>query len=82
MNQYSTYMKTHEYYEESWNTPMDNNLCRVYEIWTKEHRPGIRCKDIMNTEQPLYHVDPKDLWKVKAENARRLEEGRKQGLPD
>lgn len=82
MNEYSTYMKTHEYYEESWNTPMDNNLCRVYEIWTKEHRPGIRCKDIMNTEQPLYHVDPKDLWKVKEENARRLEEGRKQGLPD
>ena len=83
MNQYTTYMKAHDnYYEESWNTPMANNLCRVYEIWTKEHKPGIRCKDIMNTEQPLYHVDPKDLWKVKAENARRMEEGRAQGIPD
>ena len=81
-NEYSSYMAKHEFYEESWNTPMANNLCRVYEIWTKEHKPGIRCKDIMDTEQPLYHIDPKDLYKVKAENARRLEEGRRQGIPD
>lgn len=82
LDAYGSYMKQHDFYEEDWLTPMNNNLCRVYEIWTKEHKPCIRCKDIMNTEQPLYHIDPSDLDKVKVENLRRLEEGRKQGIPD
>lgn len=83
LNQLATIHKTrNDYSEGSWNYPMATNLCRVYEIWTKEHKPGIRCKDIMNTEQPLYHIDPRDLPNIQAENERRIALGREQGIAD
>lgn len=83
LNQLATIHKTrNDYSEGSWNYPMTTNLCRVYEIWTKEHKPGIRCKDIMNTEQPLYHIDPRDLPNIQAENERRIALGREQGIAD
>lgn len=83
LSQLATIHKTrNDYSEGSWNYPMTTNLCRVYEIWTKEHKPGIRCKDIMNTEQPLYHIDPRDLPNIQAENERRIALGREQGIAD
>lgn len=83
LNQLATIHKTrNDYSEGSWKYPMTTNLCRVYEIWTKEHKPGIRCKDIMNTEQPLYHIDPRDLPNIQAENERRIALGREQGIAD
>lgn len=83
LSQLATIHKTrNDYSEGSWNYPMATNLCRVYEIWTKEHKPGIRCKDIMNTEQPLYHIDPRDLPNIQAENERRIALGREQGIAD
>lgn len=83
LSQLATIHKTrNDYSEGSWKYPMTTNLCRVYEIWTKEHKPGIRCKDIMNTEQPLYHIDPRDLPNIQAENERRIALGREQGIAD
>lgn len=36
----------------------------------------------MNTEQPLYHIDPRDLPNIQAENERRIALGREQGIAD
>ena len=82
MNLWTTSNEKNDYDEESFTTPPANNLCRVYEIWTKEHKPCIRCKDIMDIEHPLYHVDVEELPLIIAENKARLKMGLEQGLSE
>lgn len=50
----------------------DRDMCRVYHVWTKEHKLRYRCKDIMDFEQPLYRIEPEQLPLVTAENEARL----------
>nr|DAU43202.1 MAG TPA: portal protein [Caudoviricetes sp.] len=50
----------------------DRDMCRVYHVWTKEHKLRYRCKDIMDFDQPLYRIEPEQLSLVTAENEARL----------
>lgn len=55
--------------------------CRVIELWRRESRGRYRCHDTASGE--LYRIAPEDLAKlVTAENRRRLERVRRDGLPD
>lgn len=48
------------------------DLCRVYHVWTKEHKMRYRCKDVLDTENPLYRIEPEQLPLVIAENESRM----------
>ena len=61
--------------------PTDSSRCRVIEVWRKETKPRILCHDLNNGE--LFKVDIEDYDTiVVAENARRLEQARRTGIPD
>lgn len=66
--------------DNSWNTP-DTGMCRVYHIWTKEHKLRYRCKDIMDFEQPLYRIEEDQLPLIEQENAARLAQAAEAGMP-
>lgn len=58
----------------------DRDMCRVYHVWTKEHKLRYRCKDIMDFEQPLYRIEPEQLPLVTAENEARLAQAEAAGM--
>lgn len=58
----------------------DRDMCRVYHVWTKEHKLRYRCKDIMDFEQPLYRIEPEQLPLVTAENEARLAQAEAVGM--
>lgn len=59
----------------------ENDMCRVYHIWTKEHKLRYRCKDVMDFDQPLYRIEEDQLPLVEAENAARLAQAEATGIP-
>ena len=82
MNRYATRnSQTKQYEHESWDMPPQNNLCRTYHIWTLEHKPRIRCKDIMDRDNPLYRIEVEDRSQVEAMNEARIQMGLSQGIP-
>ena len=82
MNRYATRnSQTKQYDSESWDIPPQNNLCRTYHIWTLEHKPRIRCKDIMDRENPLYRIEVSDRPQIEAINAERIQMGLAQDIP-
>ena len=60
----------------------DNDMCRVYHVWTKEHKMRYRCKDIMDFENPLYRIEEAQLPIVIAENAARVAQAIANGMPE
>ena len=58
----------------------DRDMCRVYHVWTKEHKLRYRCKDIMDFDQPLYRIEPEQLSLVTAENEARLAQAEAAGM--
>lgn len=56
------------------------DMCRVYHVWTKEHKLRYRCKDIMDFDQPLYRIEPEQLPLVTAENEARLAQAEAAGM--
>ena len=64
----------------SWNSP-ETGMCRVYHIWTKEHKLRYRCKDIMDFEQPLYRIEQEQLPLVEQENEARIQQALANGMP-
>lgn len=58
----------------------DRDMCRVYHVWTKEHKLRYRCKDIMDFDQPLYRIEPEQLPFVTAENEARLAQAEAAGM--
>lgn len=58
----------------------ERDMCRVYHVWTKEHKLRYRCKDIMDFEQPLYRIEPEQLPLVTAENEARLAQSEAAGM--
>ena len=58
----------------------DKGMCRVYHVWTKEHKLRYRCKDVMDFEQPLYRIEPEQLYLVAAENEARLAQADAAGM--
>lgn len=82
MNRYATRnSQTKQYESESFDMPPQNNLCRTYHVWTLEHKPRYRCKDIMDRENPLYRIEKEDLPQIEAQNAARIQMGLSQGIP-
>ena len=63
----------------SWDV-FDQELCRVYHIWTKEHKMRYRCKDVLDPENPLYRIEVEQLPIIEAENAARIEQVVAQGM--
>lgn len=84
INQFDTasFQQTDRYKEESFNNPPAPNLCRTYHVWTLENKPRYRCVDIMDTENPLYRIEPDQLKYVKQENESRIRMGLAQGMPE
>ena len=58
----------------------ERDMCRVYHVWTKEHKLRYRCKDIMDFDQPLYRIEPEQLPFVTAENEARLAQAEAAGM--
>ena len=82
MNRYATRnSQTKQYETESFDMPPQNNLCRTYHVWTLEHKRRIRCKDIMDRENPLYRIEMEDRPQVEAQNAARIQMGLSQNIP-
>lgn len=55
-------------------------MCRVYEIWTKEHRDGYVCHDFLNGD--FYSVGEDEAEELRSENNRRMEQARLAGIPE
>lgn len=77
---FNTTQQTEHYQEESFDTPPAPNLCRTYHVWTLENKPRYRCVDIMDTQNPLYRIETKDLPIIKRMNEERLQMGLEQGM--
>ena len=65
--------------DASWDTT-EPGMCRVYHVWTKEHKMRYRCKDILDIDNPLYKIDPEQISIIEQENAIRLEQAASQGI--
>lgn len=60
--------------------PRDESRCRVIEVWRKESKPRYRCHDYNNGD--YFKIDIEDYETiVSAENARRLEQAERSGIP-
>lgn len=59
--------------------PLDYNMCRVIEVWSKEQKSRYRCHDVANGE--WYKIEEEDINKVVEENQKRLTEGLEEGIP-
>lgn len=61
--------------------PTDLSLCRVFEVWKKESKPRLRCRDYNTGE--LYKIDIEDYEElVVKENEARHRQAREVGMPD
>ena len=58
----------------------EQDMCRVYHIWTREHKMRYRCKDVLDRENPLYRIEVEQLPLVEAENAARIAQVVAQGM--
>ncbi len=56
------------------------NLCRVIEVWNLESREAVNCHDFASGE--YYRLPTNELEQVEQENEKRLQQGRKAGIPD
>ena len=61
-------------------TPRDDTRCRVIEVWRKESKPRYRCHDYNNGDYFKIDIEDYDIM-VGAENARRLEQAQRSGIP-
>ena len=55
----------------SWDI-YEQGMCRVYHVWTKEHKLRYRCKDVMDFDNPLYRIEAEQLPIIEAENKERI----------
>ena len=62
-----------------WDTP-DTGMCRVYHVWTLEHKMRYRCKDVLDFDNPLYRIETEQKSIVDAENANRLAQAEEAGM--
>lgn len=61
-------------------SPMDESRCRVIEVWRKESKPRYRCHDLNSGE--VFKIDEEDYAEmVSAENARRIDQAGRAGIP-
>lgn len=64
----------------SWDQA-EQGMCRVYHVWTKEHKMRYRCKDILDRENPLYRIEPEQLDIIIEENEERKLQMLQAGMP-
>ncbi|MEG1724100.1 MAG: hypothetical protein RR313_01770 [Anaerovoracaceae bacterium] len=79
-NGYINIYKKHDSSRLTFYTPVDNSLCRVFEVWTKEAKARYRCHDQL--EGKLYKIELDEIENINLENKRRIEEGLKMGMPE
>lgn len=60
-------------------TPLDQSMCRVIEVWSKEQKPRYRCHDYLNGE--FYVIEESEINLVGNENAKRLQQAQADGIP-
>ena len=73
-------LNTSEWENQSWEASSIEAPCRTYEIWTFEHKPRYRCKDLLDMHDPVYRIEEEDLPKIKAINAQRAAQARAAGV--
>lgn len=68
----------------SFESPSDNSLCRLIEVWTKESKTRYQCYDPVatNADEVEYRVEVKDIWHVEQENALRIQQCQEVGMPE
>ena len=68
----------------SFDTPSDESLCRLIEVWTKETKTRYQCYDPLasNADEVEYRVEVEDIGKVDAENALRIQQYQQVGVPE
>ena len=67
----------------SFDTPSDESLCRLIEVWTKETKTRYQCYDPLaqNADEVEYRVEVGDIDKIVAENALRIQQYQQVGVP-
>jgi hypothetical protein len=67
----------------SFDTPSDESLCRLIEVWTKETKTRYQCYDPLaqNADEVEYRVEVEDIDKIDAENALRIQQYQQVGVP-
>ena len=69
-----------DYLNSDFLLPRNHQQCRVIEVWRKESKPRYRCHDYNNGD--VYKIDVEDYdMMVTAENARRLAQAERNGIP-
>lgn len=58
--------------------PLDHNMCRVVEVWSKEQKPRYRCHDYATGD--YYVIETNELPYVQQLNQQRLQQGMKDGI--
>lgn len=68
----------------SFDTPSDESLCRLIEVWTKETKTRYKCYDPIakNADEVEYRVEMKDIWRVAQENQLRIQQYQEVGVPE
>lgn len=68
----------------SFDSPSDNSLCRLIEVWTKETKTRYKCHDPLaqNADEVEYRVEVKDIAFVKAQNEMRIQQYLEVGVPE
>lgn len=79
---FATVQQTERYKQRnlSWDLPSGDNLCRTYDIWTKECKLRYRCIDMLDKENPMYRIDEEDLPNIKLINQERIDLAIRAGL--
>lgn len=68
----------------SFDTPSDEAMCRLIEVWTKETKTRYQCYDpiAQNADEVEYRVEVNDIGHVIAENALRIKQYKEVGVPE
>lgn len=66
------------------DSPADESLCRLIEVWTKESKTRYQCYDPIatNSDDAEYRVEVKDIWHVDEENRLRMQQAAEVGMPE
>ena len=68
----------------SFDSPSDESLCRLIEVWSKETKTRYKCHDPLakNADEVEYRVEIKDIQNVIDENNQRIQQYLEVGVPE
>lgn len=65
----------------SFFTPLDTNLCRIIEVWTKEQKMRIRCHDLLQGDFYKMDYTEEAMQHIASINQQRLQQAMQAGIP-